>query len=217
MKRTLLFLTYSTLLAGVLFGCAGRVDLPLFWVWLAVPLVTWVYVLRHMDPGLMQERLRPGPGGVDRALRIIIMPFALAHLAIAALDVGRFHWSDTVPFAVQVVAAVVFAGTYAISAWAVVVNRFFSSVVRVQSERGHHVVSSGPYRWVRHPSYAGLLVNTIASGLVLGSWWSMAPMVVLFVLILRRATIEDRFLQQHLDGYLEYAQRVRYRLVPGVW
>jgi protein-S-isoprenylcysteine O-methyltransferase Ste14 len=216
-KRALLVVVYLAALFGILFGCAGRFDLPFFWAWIAVLLAVWIVAAGCMDPDLMKERMRPGAGGIDRRLRFVAMPFGIAHLAIAGLDVGRFHWSDTVPHTLQLTALIAFAASYAFSAWAIIVNRFFSPVVRVQSERGHQVISSGPYAWVRHPGYAGLLVNIVASGLVLGSWWSLAPMAVLFALILRRAIIEDHFLQQHLGGYTGYARRVRFRLFPGVW
>jgi protein-S-isoprenylcysteine O-methyltransferase Ste14 len=217
MKRALWSILFVGLLAGVLFGCAGRLDLPFFWVWIAVPAIAATFMLRHMDADLMKERLRPGPGGRDCCLRIVAAPFWLAHLVIAALDVGRFHWSDGVPLALQITGMIIFTAGYALAAWAVRVNHFYSSVVRIQSDRGHVVVTTGPYRWIRHPGYAALLVGTPCGGLALGSWWSLAPLVPLLILILRRTIIEDRFLRENLAGYPEYAGRVRYQLLPGLW
>ena len=101
--------------------------------------------------------------------------------------------------------------------WAMAVNRFFSPAVRIQEERGHHVITSGPYRLVRHPGYAGMIVAALCSGPALGSWWAILPIAAYILLILRRAAVEDRFLQAELRGYADYARRVRSRLVPGIW
>ena len=204
-------------LAGILFGCAGRLDLPFFWGWLAVPVVAVLAAVRRVDPGLLQERMHPGPGGADRHLGIVVLPFWAAHIAVAGLDVGRFHWTDHVPLVLQAGGLFVFAATYALAIWAVTVNRFYSPVVRIQSERGHVLVTGGPYRWVRHPGYAGVLVGMPCGGLALGSWWSLAPLAPVVVLLFRRALIEDRYVHQHLAGYPEYAQRVRHRMLPGLW
>ena len=97
------------------------------------------------------------------------------------------------------------------------VNRFFSPVVRIQTERGHHLITAGPYRYVRHPGYAGLLVGMPCSALALGSWLSGIPLLLICLFTIRRAVVEDRFLLENLDGYEAYAQTVPYRLVPCVW
>jgi len=112
---------------------------------------------------------------------------------------------------------VVLVGGYALSTYALMENRFFSGTVRIQTERGHHVISGGPYGWMRHPGYAGGLLAYLATPVLLGSRWACLPMVVLFALLLLRTALEDRTLQEELPGYREYAQRVRYRLLPGVW
>jgi protein-S-isoprenylcysteine O-methyltransferase Ste14 len=105
----------------------------------------------------------------------------------------------------------------AVLVWAEAVNRFFSSVIRIQTERGHHVVTTGPYRYVRHPGYAASLFMFAGGGLVLGSWLAALIGLLLFVGILRRTVEEDRILHEQLEGYAAYAQKVRYRLIPGVW
>jgi protein-S-isoprenylcysteine O-methyltransferase Ste14 len=205
------------LMAGVLFGCAGRWDLPMFWAYLgvfSVPLL--VAALTVYDPDLAKERLRPGPGGKDW-LFVVGRLFVPAHLAVAGLDVGRFHWSDTVPFGAQLAGLVGFAASCGLILWAVAVNRFFSPVVRIQKERGHHVVTRGPYRYVRHPAYLAMIVALPFSALALGSGWSLLPAGAFALLVVRRTALEDRTLRQELDGYAGYAERVRYRLVPGLW
>ena len=202
---------------GLLFGTAGRVDLPIRWAYFVILFGFALIARRRIDPDLAKERVRPGPGGTDRNLRFLILPFILAHFVVAGIDVGRFHWSDGVPVGARVVALVILAGSLLFSGWAVSVNRFYSSVVRIQSERGHHLITGGPYRWIRHPGYLGATVSIWAGAISLGSWWSLAPMVPVLALILRRTIIEDRFLHENLAGYGDYASRVRYRLVPWIW
>ena len=206
-----------TLLLAVLFGSAGRWNLPFAWAYLAVLAGTMAAAALVVDRGLLRERAKPGPGGTDRNLRFILVPFFAAHLVIAGLDIGRFQWSGQMATGIQVTGIVGLAASMALSVWAVRVNRFFSPVVRIQSERGHRVVTSGPYQWVRHPGYAAALASMLCSGPALGSWWSMLALAPLFVLTLRRTIIEDRYLHERLDGYVDYAKRVRHKLIPGVW
>jgi protein-S-isoprenylcysteine O-methyltransferase Ste14 len=204
-------------MAAVLFGAAGRWDLPWFWALIATHSGFMAVAVTRIDPELRRERIRPGPGGRDRALRAIALPFVLAHLAVAGLDVGRFGWSGTVPFAVHAIALVGYAAGMGLAVWAMASNRFFSPVVRLQRERGHHLVTDGPYRYLRHPGYTGGLLATLLGGVVLGSWWSLLPLAPLVALLLRRTVVEDRLLREQLEGYAGYAERVPYRLLPGVW
>jgi protein-S-isoprenylcysteine O-methyltransferase Ste14 len=204
-------------LAAILFGSAGRLDLPWFWALIGFNVVLMSTAARAIEPDLMWERLRPAPGGVDRSLRWLMLPFLLAQLIVAGLDVGRFGWSGPVPLVVHGTGLLLFVSGIALAMRAMVVNRFFSPVVRIQVERGHRLITEGPYRFVRHPGYAGMLLSFLGSGLVLGSWWSLLPLIPAVVLILRRTILEDRYLREHLEGYVGYAERVRYRLLPGVW
>jgi protein-S-isoprenylcysteine O-methyltransferase Ste14 len=208
---------FLVLLGAILFVCAGRRDLPLFWAYLGVWTVATIVGVFVADPGLIHERFRPGPGGKDYITVYAFMPAWLGQLIVAALDVGRFHWSDTVPLAVQLAALLAMAAAMAVLVWAEAVNRFFSSVIRIQTERGHHVITTGPYRYVRHPGYAASLFLFVGGGLALGSWIAALIGLVLFVAILRRTVEEDRILHEQLEGYVDYARRVRYRLIPGVW
>lgn len=217
MRTKLRFILMALFLGATVFGSAGRIDLPWIWAWFAVILGVMVSTTRHVDPNLMTERMRPGPGGIDRHLRWVTMPFLIAHLVVAGLDVGRFHWSEPIPFALRIVGLIGLALFLALSGWAVTVNRFFSPVVRIQTERGHHLITDGPYRWIRHPGYLATMVCFPCGAMPLGSWWSLVPIVPIIALMLRRTIIDDRFLHERFDGYREYAARVRYRLVPGVW
>jgi protein-S-isoprenylcysteine O-methyltransferase Ste14 len=111
---------------------------------------------------------------------------------------------------------IVIAG-YGLVVWATGVNAFFSQVVRIQSERGHAVISSGPYRYVRHPAYVGMSLVVLGAPIMLGSWWALIPGVISALLVIVRTKLEDQTLRAELPGYAEYAQRVRYRLIPGLW
>ena len=207
----------AAIMAAILFICAGRTDLPMLWAYCGVYAVLAVWMGMSIDLGLLKERLRPGVGGRDRWLVVVGKLLGSAHLIIAGLDVGRYHWSDTVPLAVQIVGLAGFTATFGFTIWAMTVNRFFSPVVRIQEERGHHLITAGPYQYVRHPGYAGLLIGLPCSALALGSWVSGVPILMLCLFILRRTVLEDRFLLENLEGYEAYAETIPYRLVPGVW
>jgi protein-S-isoprenylcysteine O-methyltransferase Ste14 len=210
---------FEAVIAAVLFGCAGRLDLPWFWALIAVHSIGLLAGMAGMAPDLVRERVNPsaGPAGKEYVFRLGGTAVILAHLAIAGLDVGRFHWSDPPPVVLRVVGLLIYALGLGVSMWAIVSNRFFSSVVRLQPERGHHVVDTGPYRYVRHPGYAGMIVAALSGCVVLGSWWSGLPMVLFGAMALRRLAMEDRFLNAELTGYRDYAGRVRSKLLPGVW
>lgn len=216
-SRLLAWAITCVVVLGLLFVPAGRLDLPMFWAFAgALAALSLVHTLT-VDPGLARERMRPGPGGTDRSFPRLASILFIAELLIAGLDAGRFHWSDTVPVALQAAALAISATCFAVLFWASTVNRFFSPVVRIQAERGHHVVTEGPYRYARHPGYAAVLLGVPCTALALGSWWALVPAAAFVLAVLRRILIEDRYLQENLPGYPEYARRVRYRIVPGLW
>jgi protein-S-isoprenylcysteine O-methyltransferase Ste14 len=172
--------------------------------------------LTILDTDLMRERMRPGGRRVGRHfLPLIIIMFL--HWAVAGLDRGHLHLSDEVKPVLEVMALVLFALAWIVFVWAMYVNRFFSSIPRIQSERGHTVISTGPYRFVRHPGYTAALLAAVTSGIALGSWISTFIAPIALALLVWRTMVEDRLLQRDLPGYADYAARVRYRLVPGVW
>ena len=216
------WIVVTVMLAVVLFASAGRVDVPMFWVYLVVhsgaQLAMALLVFRR-NRDLLEERQRPGQGAKawDRAILRIYSLLTSALFVVAGLDVGHFHWSDTVPLWGQVVALMGFALSFAFIIWAMVVNDFYSRVVRIQRDRGQYVVTDGPYRYVRHPSYVGSILSWVCAALALGSWLALVPVVLIAATFTVRTALEDRALQAELDGYKEYAQQVRYRLLPGVW
>jgi protein-S-isoprenylcysteine O-methyltransferase Ste14 len=202
---------------AILFGCAGRWDLPFFWAYLGIWVAAELVAVFVVDPGLIRERMRPGPGGKDYATLIALSLLMPVQLVVAGLDVGRFHWSGTMPLSLQVAALLAMAVAMAVLIWAEAVNRFFSSVIRIQTERGHHVITSGPYGYLRHPGYASAPFLMAGGGLALGSWPAALIGLLMVIPILRRTIEEDRILLEQLDGYADYARKVRYRLIPGVW
>jgi protein-S-isoprenylcysteine O-methyltransferase Ste14 len=136
---------------------------------------------------------------------------------VAGLDYGRFHWSPSVPVPVQLIALLAFALGLAFAAWAMVTNKFFAKCVAIQTERKHAVITTGPYAYVRHPGYAGTLLAFITLPVALGSLWAFLPASAGLSLWVVRTFLEDRTLQKGLEGYSEYASRVRWRLIPGIW
>src|SRR5262249_38348999 len=172
-------LAFLAVIAGVLFGCAGRWDLPFFWAYLGVRAARSVIGVLVTDPTLIKERLLPGPGGQDFLSAAVLIPLWFGQHVVAGLDVGRYHWTDTVPLAAQVIGLVAMAGAVGVQVWAVAVNRFFSSVIRIQADRGHHVITDGPYRFVRHPAYASWPFFIAGAGLALGSWLATLIGVIL--------------------------------------
>jgi protein-S-isoprenylcysteine O-methyltransferase Ste14 len=209
-------LIFLLLVAAALFASAGRFDIPGFWLYLAVLTVICLAALLLVDPDLAQERIRPGGRRLE-ALYVLALLWPLAHWSVAGLDCGRFHWSDTVPRWLQLMALVLFAASWSLAVWAAQVNRFASSVVRIQEERGHHVVTTGPYALMRHPTYLAGVVLFLLSGVALGSWLAVAVAAPGVPMLLWRTIREDRFLHANLPGYREYSEQVRYRLIPGFW
>ena len=204
--------------AGIaLFASAGTIAIAAFWMYLAILSAVFVAAFVLLDRGLLQERMRPGGKPAPLGLRLLNI-ILLVHWIVAGLDRGHLHWTDNVPAWLQAFALAIFAAGYGLALWAMLVNRFFSSVVRIQSDRGQHVVTTGPYAFVRHPGYSAGIVIVLASGIALGSWLATAFLAILVLpFLLYRVLHEDGVLQRQLDGYADYARRVRWRLVPGVW
>ena len=213
LKRWLLV---SGLVSAALFALAGTWRDPWLWAYVIVWSAATSYALFSIDEDLARERFHPPTQGADAVALHVVRVVALSHLVVGALDSGRWHIAPVSP-ALRGFALAGMALTFGMFFRAMRENRFFSSVVRVQDDRGHRVIDSGPYSIVRHPGYAGLMVGMPFSGLALGSWLAAAIGLVMSAMILRRVTFEDAFLQKNLDGYVAYTHRVRHRLIPGVW
>jgi protein-S-isoprenylcysteine O-methyltransferase Ste14 len=204
--------------AMCLFGAAGRMDWSNAWVLLGISLASGLAFTVGRSPELSAERrnVKEGKSWDKVLVGITVLLGPMAMWITAGLD-ARFRWTSRVSslgFGAGVAVAALGA---ALTAWAMRSNRFFSSVVRIQKDRGHTVVDGGPYRFVRHPGYAGMGVFTLATPLILDSYWAFAPAVITTAVTAVRTAMEDRTLQNELDGYADYARRVRYRLLPGIW
>ena len=206
-------------LGGTLFLAAWRLDWPMAWVYTGISVLDAFLVLLVASPDLMRERIRPGPGVKpwDRVLARLTGPLGSMLLLITAGLQVRFQGLHVLPLALQLVGLAVFVLGMGLVTWAIAVNSFFSLMVRIQTDRGHTVISSGPYRFVRHPGYVGGMLFSLGTPLLLGSWWALFPAGAMAILMVVRAVLEDKTLQEELAGYREYAQQVRYRLLPGVW
>jgi protein-S-isoprenylcysteine O-methyltransferase Ste14 len=214
-KRLTHWLLINLLVAAVLCAITGRYQDPWLWAYVAAVAAIGIYPTFYLDDDLAKERFQPPEPGADRFPLMAIRLIALAHIVVACLDV-RWQISH-VPDGVRVLGLVGMTVSFGLFIHAMMANRFFSAVIRIQKDRGHHVVDQGPYAVVRHPGYAGMVPAMAFSGLALGSWFGFALGLGCSLLTLRRVLFEDAYLRAHLAGYQEYAARVRYRLIPGVW
>lgn len=204
---------------SALFGSAGHLEWPMAWAFLVVYVAFTVLAFLVLSPSLIVERSRLS-AGAKRSDLVLASLFSIllypATLITCGLD-ARFGWSPPVLAAVQSLALGLFVVGYAFAFWAMYANPFFSTFVRIQSERGHHVIDRGPYRFVRHPGYAGASVAHLALPVALGSLWGLVPALCGILLLALRTANEDRTLQRELAGYRDYALCVRRRLIPGIW
>jgi protein-S-isoprenylcysteine O-methyltransferase Ste14 len=186
-------------------------------VWLIFFAATDILLFRF-SPELMAERLKPPKGAKswDRTLLSILRLMQLARYILAGLD-QRHGWTGDFPLGVQLSGLAVCVLGYALLAWAMTSNAYFSQIVRIQSDRGHTVVTQGPYRVVRHPAYVGMILFELAMPVLLASWSAIIVSGLCAILIIIRTALEDRTLLVELPGYADYARHVRYRLLPGVW
>ena len=221
LRNLLGVVSLTVALAATLFLSSGRLAWVMAWVYIGTRVgiaVVSMQVISYKYPRLLDERFHPGEGVKiwDRPLVSITTLLLPIILIVAGLDV-RFGWSPELSVGIQLIALVIWLHGDVLSKWAAVSNRFYSRIVRIQQDRGHTVVTDGPYGYIRHPGYAGALVAGLATPIALGSLWALIPGGVLALLLVIRTALEDETLHEELLGYAEYAQQTRYRLVPGVW
>ena len=213
---------YVIAMGAILFASAGSLHWPAAWVFLAISAIlgpacgVW---LAKTDPALLAERLRPtfqaGQPAADKKFMLVFVLVALIWLVAIGLD--RRAQASNVSLPLQVLGLAMYLASTAFIMWVFRENSFAAPVVKVQSGRDHHVVSTGPYAFVRHPMYSGIMLFFFGVPLLLGSWWGVAIAPLFFVLFAVRTRIEERTLLADLPGYADYAARVRYRLLPGLW
>jgi protein-S-isoprenylcysteine O-methyltransferase Ste14 len=208
--------------ALALFPAAGTLAWPAGWLYLMLffgfylSVNAWLY--RH-NPGLLAERsrlTRADQKGWDKTLFPVLLGLVFAWLVFTSADAARFHWSPE-PLWLQVFGALVLLCSLYLFFLTFQENSYLSTVVRVQTERGHCVISTGPYRYVRHPMYAGFLLFTTGTPLFLGSWYGALLGLAFMLVLARRAVLEERTLHAALPAYAEYMAQVRYRFVPYLW
>ena len=209
------------LVGVILFLSAGTMNWLMGWILVAVTFV-WVsataLILVPRRSPLIAERLGPGKGAKswDGIIMAIIGTATIGRLVVAGLDL-RYGWSTGFPIAAQWIAIPIAIMGYGLVVWGMAVNSYFSQIVRIQEERGHQVITDGPYGWVRHPGYLGSILFEISVPAMLGSWWALMVGGCIVLLFILRTSLEDRTLMTELEGYLEYSQQVRFRILPWIW
>ena len=205
-------------LAAILFIASGHLDWVWAWAYLSVGVGIVVINTLVLAPELIAERgqIKEDTKDWDKLLGAFIGIPTLGTVIVAGLD-ERFGWSPQLAVAIQLVGLIFFALAQGLFSWAMASNKFFSATVRIQDDRGHTVATGGPYQYVRHPGYVGYITSWLATSLTLGSLWALFPAGLTMCLMVVRTALEDRTLLEELDGYQDYAGRVRYRLLPGVW
>ena len=217
----LMFASMIGFIAVLIFLPAGRLDWPLGWICLAVTaillMINYLYLIRR-NPALIAQRMKVGWGTKtwDRIWSASFAPAFIALYVVSGLDAVRYGWTS-MPAGYWLLGIALFVPAMLMFTWSMGENPFFEKTVRIQTERGHRVIDTGPYRIVRHPGYVGFIGWMLATPFLLGSWWALAPALVAVAGILVRTALEDRTLKAELTGYAEYTERTRFRLIPGVW
>ena len=216
--RTVITVLFSL---AVIFIPAGTLNWPEAWLFLSLyfSFVTGALIwMKKNSPGLLKERMsrKKEVKSWDKKFMIAYSFSLIFLLVVPGLDAVRFQWSN-VPLIIKVLGFIGYLPATALAFWAMKENAYASDVVRIQKERGHAVCISGPYQYVRHPMYAGVLLIMLCYPLSLGSLFTFIPASIIIFLFMLRTSLEDRALQEELPGYKEYAQKVRFRLFPGVW
>jgi protein-S-isoprenylcysteine O-methyltransferase Ste14 len=222
LRRALQIVATQLLWIAGLFCGAGRLDWTRGWISVALYVIGMAalgLVVRRYNPQLLEARAKwrhADTKGFDKAFLSLLLPLAFLQPVLAGLDAVRFGWSSMAPWLIYP-GAILFTIALALIGWTMVTNRYAETSVRIQTDRGHTVISSGPYRFVRHPMYVGAILMYLAIPLIWGSMWALALSGVIVILFLWRTAMEDRTLRRELPGYEEYAAHTRFRLVPRLW
>ena len=218
-RNTLVF----TISSGIMFLAAGRLDWPvviIFWiVYYLINMASSLYLIK-IDSSLMKERqdaisqknVKPW----DHWILAINMLLTTGLFALIGLDAGRFGWSQ-VPILVRIAGGILILASFVLTLWSYRANTFMSSLVRIQSERGHCVVKIGPYAIIRHPMYAGVCLLDVGMPMLLNSLYGLLVSLLIIAVVILRITLEEKTLRAELSGYNDYTIQVRFRLIPGIW
>jgi len=206
---------------AIIFVSAGRINYPQGLIYVSIGLIMTIlnYTVLRIDSGLLKERSKPGEGTKKWDKTILGLSFlvTISMYIIAGLDSGRYHWSPDFHWSICLLGIILTASGQLLFLIAQKQNRFFSSTVRIQTDREHVVCETGLYKTVRHPAYLGSIIQASGFPLLFGSLWSIIPVCVLIILFVIRTVLEDRTLRNELKGYPEYSDKTRYKIIPFVW
>jgi protein-S-isoprenylcysteine O-methyltransferase Ste14 len=214
-------LSVTIFLFLILFISAGRIDYWQGWIYVAIGLTMALisYTALRIDDELMNERSKPGQGTKkwDKPILGFLFLITIIMFITAGLDSGRYHWSPHFHSSLCVLGAILTIAGQLLFLIAQKQNKFFSSTVRIQTERDHTVCETGLYKVVRHPAYLGNLIQSLGFPLLFGSLWSTIPVTFSILLLIIRTSLEDKTLLNELKGYREYILKTRYRIIPYIW
>lgn len=209
-------------MSAAFFGSAGTINWPEAWLYMilqfsfSAALAAW---LKKYNPDLLKQRMtffKRSAKAWDKVIMLICTVVFFPYLVLPGLDAVRYHWSNVL-CPLKAVSFVGILGSFALIFWVMRENPYLCRVVEIQKERGHRAITTGPYRYVRHPMYVGVIILFVCIPLALGSLWALIPAVVLTGLMIVRTDLEDKMLRAELQGYKAYAEKVRHRLIPGIW
>ncbi|MDY6932160.1 MAG: isoprenylcysteine carboxylmethyltransferase family protein [Halobacteriota archaeon] len=205
----------------IFFLSAGRVDIPRAWLYFSLSTINLILnfvIFYRFAPEIINQRgeVKKDTKRWDKVFSAAYTPLFLLLPAIAGLDIGRYEWSS-LGIGYAIVGALLYLPSAIVLDWAMITNTHFETTVRIQKDRDHKVVSDGPYGVVRHPGYVALILSAPTFPLIIGSAYALIPAGIMMLLLSIRTYFEDKTLQLELDGYSEYAKKVKYRLLPGVW
>lgn len=213
---------WTIVMAVAFFLAVGRLDVFRAWVFFGIYLagaVVGAVIMWKLTPELANQRafVKEGTKTWDKFFLAVYFPISLLVFPIVAgLDVGRYQWSQ-LGIIYAIAGVVLYLACFVLGYWAMVVNEHFEATVRIQKDRGHRVITCGPYRFVRHPGYLSMILGGLSACLVIGSAYSLIPAAVSVAAVVVRTYLEDRTLKNELAGYSEYVKRTRHRLIPGIW
>ena len=222
LKPVLRYVIWTLALAACLFISSGRLDWLMAWAYLGATVtfqLVGVAIMLKFNPEVIKERAKLKTMDIkdwDKKILPLVFLVQMVVLVAAGLDM-RFGWSPQIPLNFQIAALAISILGYLPGAWAMAVNKYYEAVVRIQKERGHKTITIGPYKYIRHPGYAGIIITYPATPIALGSFVALIPATLQAALIILRTSLEDKTLQKELRGYREYTEKTRYRLLPGVW
>ncbi len=221
--RSILVQTIALIIGLViLFISAGTLNWLRGWIYAGIVSIYWVIstvVMARVNPEMLNARgsvVKEGTKGFEKTWIVIYPTLTFVNLVVMGFDAVRFQWSS-MPLWLAILGIIILIPACVIGAWAMIANKFFEWTARIQNDRQQYICTTGPYKIMRHPGYASLIVSILAYPFILGSWWGFVIGVILAIIIVIRTALEDSMLQNELQDYREYAKQVKYRLIPLVW